>query len=424
MIGSIVGSNGPGSLESEGICQLDGESLNGEDREAYTMKQKYMKAGMLLIASLCLLSCASTQEPQAVDEPEVLGIEGLVVTTAVVPVTFEPATRSETSFSESARQLYACFQVRGGELPLSLSVSWLRAGDDEPLSRARLVATGYRWMAASYEGGGRLRPGSYLVRVAAGDQLLGETEFTITASARGPSKATGGVTLSGLRLVRELDGQGHPVGVALTVLSQGSSSAHCAFIVRDAPPGTGVFVRWDRGDTTVSTTNLGQITGTRELVATLTLGQGLSAGLYRAVVLINGAEARSLVFTVEGASELGRSGPRVENLVLTTAVEPGTGRPVAPPLTRVPVDVGTVYLSFSFTGMPLDEILQVRWYRDDQPDTPLASSSFQVAGRGSLAASLRLEGELEGGAYRVVVVRQGRTLGSLSFSVEASPGLR
>lgn len=376
---------------------------------------------MRTLAILCLgmLACSGVQdEPSSpADATGEAAIEDLVLTTAVAPVTFEPAARPATSFPASTRQLYAVFRVADGELPLALRVSWHREGDGEPLSSSRLVATGYRWMAAPYEGVTRLAPGRYQVRVEAAGEVLDQAEFVIEGGEGGAAPSPTQPRVTGLRMVSDVDERGNPRGRPITVLPPGSRQAHAAFTVSHAPPGTEVTVRWVRGGQVIFTSNLGQISGTRELAATLTTGAPLAAGLYRAEVLVDGEPARSLSFTVEGAAEPGSAGPRVANLVLTTAVQPGTGRPAAPALSVVPADVGTLYLSFTFAGMPYEEILTVRWLRDDAPETPLASSAFQVAGRGSLAASFRSDDPLEPGGYRVEVVRRGAVAASVSFSV-------
>lgn len=370
---------------------------------------------------LPFLACSAGQtepaEPDDVGSGAVIG--EVILTTRVAPITFEPATASSNSFPSSTRRLFASFQVRSGALPRAFLVTWHRRGDTGPLFSDRMVATGYHWMAAEYEGGARLEPGDYVVRVAADGEVLAEADFAIEGPGAAPGPVPAEVSVEHLRLYRDLDQRGAPVGQPVSVLPASTPRVHAAFRLSDAPAGTSVQVRWRNAGEVVATTELGQVSGSRDLMASLAPGGELTSGLYRAEVVVNGVVLRSRAFTVEGAAARTDLGPRVENLVLTTAVQPRTGRPAAAAVTVVPADVPSLYLSFTFAGMPPDEVVEVRWLRTDAPDPPVATITFQVTGRGSLAASLAPDDPLEPGGYRVEITRRGQLMGSLRFTVDA-----
>lgn len=378
----------------------------------------------IILPCVFLVACSSVQEDRETSpevEAEIIG--QVVLTTAVAPVSFEPADEGATSFPESTHQLYVAFLVTGGELPLAFQVSWHREGQEDSLASSRVVVTRHRWMASLYDGIESMSPGRHFVRIALDDEVLGEVAFTIEGRERAPlGEIPQELSITDLRIVRELDDSGQPVGPSFTVLPADAREAFCIFTVNDAPAGTVVLMRWVLGGEVQSTAHLGQVEGRRALAAGLRGNPTFTPGLHRAEIVVNGVVERSIAFTVERPDEPGSAGPQVANLVLTTAVHPQSGRPEAAPLNDVPVDLDTLYLSFSFTGMPYDDIIEVRWIRDatgEVPESSVGTSSFQVSGRGSLAASLRSRGTLELGPHHVEVVRRGRVMATVRFDVVA-----
>lgn len=378
---------------------------------------------------LCLgvLGCSATQE--TIDDPEPADVESLTVDEAVVTTgmdfaTFRPTGATGTFFPSSTRQLYLCMRVRTSD-PASVVVRWFRGDDEEPFSSSRLTVTGDRWAAAGYEAFGQFEPGRYVIRAESDGESLLEVVFEIEDDGLESTaeETPGQLSVSRLRFVRQLGDDGRPRGPVTTLFPAGSREVHCAFSLVDGPQGSTVSVRWFRGSELYRTSDLGLIEGDRELQASLRAssveGSELSAGLYRAEVVVNDAVMRSGTFTVEEPYTTGGSGPRVMNLVLTTAVEPETGRPTAPAVTRVRGDERQLYLSMTFSRMPPRELLEVRWIQGaDREAEPFATSRFQVGGRGSLAAELTLESPLEIGPYRVDVVLQEQLLGTLTFVVD------
>ena len=380
---------------------------------------------LLLVSSVLSCSAFLGDDPEEpVDDPVGSVVRDATLTTEVDPSTLAPASPGGTAFPASTRALYLCFRVVAGRTGDGLVVTWHRGDEAEPFETTRLVVTGRRWMTAAYEPIGRLLPGAYAVRVTAGETLLEVIDFVVEAGREeGGAETAAALEVSPLRFVATLDGAGRPTGSSLTVLSPGSRRVHCALVVTGGTSETRLEVRWLRGGSRLSTGYLG-VSGSdrQELVATLDRPEGLTAGLYRVEVATDGRVVRSGSFTVEEESPAAGSGPRVSNLVLTTAVEARTGRPTGPPLTTVRGDESVLFLTLTFAGMPDDDTLEVRWYRDAQPGEPLASGTYAVAGRGSLAASFEPGDPLAVGAHHVDVVRAGAVLRTLAFTVDRPAG--
>lgn len=363
-----------------------------------------------------VLGCGAFQggaEPAGGDAgggPLVLG--EVALTTEVSVRTMAPTEPPSRVFVAPVRQLYGCFEVRGGELPRPLAVSWFRQGGAQPLHTEQLMATGRGWMAAEYDGR-PLEPGQYFLRLESEGQPLAEATFEVQPPRASQPATAGEATVTAMRLIRGARG-----GPALTVLEEGASEVSCTVVVEGAPAGTVVELRLNRAGVELSRTRFASFEGRRELRTVLEPAQrprGLEAGLYRIDALIDGEVARSLSFTVRAAAQ--PVGPRVDNLVLTTAVESQSGRPSAPPVVEVAPDVGRLYLSFTFAGMPPEEGLEVRWLQLEGDEAVLGTTTFEVEGRGSLAASLQLEEGLEPGPHRAEVRRRGRVIGARDFTV-------
>jgi hypothetical protein len=110
--------------------------------------------------------------------------------------------------------------------------------------------------------------------------------------------------------------------------------------------------------------------------------------------------------------------PRVDNLTLTTVVDPSSGLPAGPPLDQVRGDEPVLYISLTFWRMPPGRRLEVCWFDDGLPGEPIASSAFEVSGRGSLAVSLAPGDPLGLGPYHVEVRSDGAVLATLRFEVD------
>lgn len=374
---------------------------------------------------LCMgvLGCSAVQE--TVDEPEdddSVNVSEAVVTTGMDVATFRPTGTTGPVFPSSTRQLYLCMQIRTDD-PARIVVRWFRGDDEEPFSVSQLTVTGDRWAAAGYEAFGPFESGQYVVRAETEGEPLVEVAFEVEGDDLQSSTETSAneLSITHLRFLRELGDDGRPRGPITTLFPAGSREVHCAFSLVDAPQDAAVSVRWFRGSELFRTSDLGQIEGRTELQASLRAsGVGsLSAGLYRAEIVVNGAVMRSGTFTVEEPHPTGGTGPRVTNLILTTSVEGETGLPTAPPVTNIRGDEPRLYLSMTFSRMPRNEVLEVRWVRgSDRGEEPFAISRFQVAGRGSLAAELTPESPLEIGSYRVYILLREQLLGTLSFAVD------
>jgi hypothetical protein len=270
---------------------------------------------------------------------------------------------------------------------------------------------GDHWMAAEHVPRRRFHPGPHFVRVEVESQLLAEVTFEIEGEAGLPETPE----VSGFRFVSATDGARRRRARTVTTLPVGTNEIHCAFSVSAAAPGTDVEVRWFQGGHRISVTDLGHIEGRRPLSASLSASRELPAGYYRVQVVLGRrvAHVQGIAIVVSR----GARSPRISNLVLTTSIHPRSRRPTGPRLTALEGDEGTIFLCLSFSGMPRGETLEVRWFQDTHLEEPMAASTFEVAGRGSLAASFTPDGALPPGRYHVEVMKDDSVLGGLEFTV-------
>jgi len=342
-------------------------------------------------------------------------VERIALTTEVDPITYGPAGAPSTSFDMSERRLFLCFRMRGASPGATLMVSWWRVGDPEPMSRTAAMLEGDHWMAAEHRAVTPFRPGPHLVKVSLDGTVIREVPFDIEGEL---PPATEVARVGQVRLVGVLNSRGRPVKGNLRRFSDETRAVHCAILVKQAPTGTQVGVRWSKGDHQLHETDLGQVEGRRlRLWASLETVQNLPAGQYSVQILVNGAPVRTRHFRIGGPRRVRHQPPSVSALRLTRSVHPRTRQPRGEAITDFDGEVEELYLTIRYVGMTNDPPIEVRWYQDTHPDQPMVSSAFPVSGTGNLAASFSPDGPMPAGAYRVDVLRGEEVLDSYPFVV-------
>lgn len=343
--------------------------------------------------------------------------ERVALTTEIDPITFGPVAAPAKSFPVETRRIFLSFRLKGVRPGAHLSVAWYRRGEEEPLSETSEVLEGDQRMAAEHVAEHPFAPGEHFVRLEVDDERVAVVPFEIsgppaaldvTGSSDNPAK------VSRVGFYQAVDRRGRPQGRPLQRFRSGTKAVHCAFLVTSAPRGTAVSVRWRLGASVAATTDVGQISGRRILSATLDATKGLDSGPYEVEILIDGHRRASGEFKILGRA--GR-GVRVDELSLTSDINPRNHRPARQATTRFDGDEETIYLCLRYQGLREGEGIEVRWIQDLHPDEPMAVSTIPTAGSGRLAASFQPDGSLPAGEYRAEVHVRGSLVESVSFTV-------
>lgn len=341
-------------------------------------------------------------------------LEQVALTTDVDSITFTPTGETGETFPPSTPRLFLCFRVRGVVDGSRLEISWHRVDEDEPLSTTTERVEGDSRLAAEHIASQPFYPGQHFVRVAVNDEVIDRVHFAIEDDGMIVPESLRKIRISGLGVYRAVDRRGRPQGRPLRHFDLGTRSLHCAFRIAKAPPGTRVTVAWLREGSREATTELGIISGDRNLSASIGGGETLPAGDYRVEVLLNGAPRARSDFVIGTLTNTAV----VSELALTTSINPRSQRPAAPPGARFDGSESTIYLCLRYDGMTSGDDIEVRWIQDSSSDEPMAVSTVRTGRSGRLAASFAPDSPLPTGTYHADVVVGGEIVETVEFEIE------
>lgn len=124
------------------------------------------------------------------------------------------------------------------------------------------------------------------------------------------------------------------------------------------------------------------------------------------------------VFDVVNGSD---TGPRLEQIALTTEIDTITFTPTGPTASTFPATTSRLYLCFRVRGAPERATLDVTWYREGDLE-PLSATHDALAGDGRFAAEHAPTRPFRPGAHSVLVEIDGDEVARVPFTIEGAAG--
>jgi hypothetical protein len=369
----------------------------------------------LVALALLLGGCggADTAAPEVIGpravEPEAPSMSGAVLTTAVDSGR-ESAAPASLAFALDTERIFLLADLAGLVPDTELEVRWGALHAAEPLHVSRETASGeHRLVAAFPAPPGGFEAGGYHVQVLAGGALLGRVDFRVGGKAQ---EWTG---VRGLQTSSAVTAWTHEPIEPGTSFPDGTRRVHATFQVRTSDPRPFVRVTWLKDGRELRSSDL-ECGREVRCVDAYEKGGRVPSGDYEVEVQVNGEVLAERGFHVGGDP----IGPLLLHAAL--GVAKGKGRQL--PARHAEVFTGPVSglrCGVRLSTLPEEARVKVIWVAlTDGGEEQRHESEEIVTGGGTRTAVVDwpVDGSLEPGRYKAVVLLGSRKLEELAFTVK------